>query len=374
MSNNGTVEFTCLEVTQPIGTFYIGAINSKDLIDISYADVRRIEERDIERVVGIQRPLVSARVKELKEYVQTIDATFPTSVILATKSGNAIYDPQTKKMKIGREEDAVKIIDGQHRIAGLKGLDKEFQLNVTIFVDMDLEDQAMVFATINLKQTKVNKSLAYDLYELASSRSPQKTCHNIAKLLDSKETSPFKNKIKILGRAVEKSETLTQAIFVENLLQYISGDTIQAMKDRDSLKRGRKLEHIESPLVEKLIFRNMFIDKRDVEIAKVLFNYFGAVSEVWHDAWFTEERGKILSRSTGFAALMRFLRDFYVSFNKPSEIISQKSFLEIFSQIEMREDDFNPQNFPPGKVGETKLYKELLRLWRREKGVIKTIG
>lgn len=367
MSNNGTVEFTCLEVTQPIGTFYVGAINAKDLVEISYVDVRRIEERDIERVVGIQRPLVGTRVKELREYVYTIDATFPTSVILAVESDKVIYDKKSGKMRIERKKDAVKIIDGQHRIAGLKGFDKEFQLNATIFVDMDLEDQAMVFATINLKQTKVNKSLAYDLYEFASSRSPQKTCHNIAKLLNSRNGSPFEKKIKILGKAVEKSETLTQAIFVENLLEYISGDTIQAMKDRDSLKRGKKLEHIEPPLIEKLIFRNMFIDKKDVEIAKVIFNYFSAVAEVWHDAWFTEERGKILSRSTGFAALMRFLRDLYVSFERPGEIISRKSFRTIFSKMEIDEDDFKPLNFQPGQVGETKLYKELIRQWQKNK-------
>ena len=83
------IEIKCIEVTQPIGTFYIGSVDSKDLLHISEADIRRIEQRDVERVVGIQRPLSNERVKELKQYVNNIDASFPTSVILSIKAENA---------------------------------------------------------------------------------------------------------------------------------------------------------------------------------------------------------------------------------------------------------------------------------------------
>jgi DGQHR domain-containing protein len=160
------ISFRCVPVTQPIGTFYIGTIDSQDLVDISYADVRRIEDRDIEKYLGIQRPLVPQRVKELKVYVRSLDAAFPTSIIIAIPSLYAEFDEETNLMTIIRSAEVAKIIDGQHRIAGLEGYEgKPFQLNVTVFIDMDIEDQAMVFATINLKQTKVSKSLAYDLYE-----------------------------------------------------------------------------------------------------------------------------------------------------------------------------------------------------------------
>ena len=60
-------------------------------------------------------------------------------------------------MRIANEEDVAKIIDGQHRIAGLEAFDKNgdsFQMIATIFVDMDMEDQAMVFATINLSRQR----------------------------------------------------------------------------------------------------------------------------------------------------------------------------------------------------------------------------
>ena len=77
--------------------------------------------------------------------------------------------------------DVANILDGQHRIEGLKeGLSsghpnsEQFQLNVSIFVDLDMDDQSMVFATVNKAQTKVNKSLVYDLFAYAKSRSPQR--------------------------------------------------------------------------------------------------------------------------------------------------------------------------------------------------------
>jgi DGQHR domain-containing protein len=357
-TNKQFIEFKCTEISQPIGTFYIGVIEARDLLKISYSDIRRIERREVEEYLGIERPLSLDRVKELQQYVNLMDATFPTSVILAVSSEHSKYDAKSGIMKIKNDENIAKIIDGQHRIAGLEKFNGEiFQVNVTVFVDMDMEDQAMVFATINLKQTKVSKSLAYDLFEFAKSRSPQKTCHNIAKLLNKKSGSPFKNKIKILGMATGKvEETLTQATFVESSIVYISENPMQ---DRDILKRGKSLKKVDAKESEKLIFRNMFIDNKDQEIAKILWNYFEAVNEKWKVAWSTKKTGNILNRTTGFHALMKFLKPAYLSFNKIGAIINTKEFYEIFTKIDLEDSDFNPERYIPGSGGETALYHEL---------------
>src|SRR5438445_5492135 len=190
-------------------------------------------------------------------------------------------------MSIRDDASVAKIIDGQHRIEGLLGYSQpeKFQLNVTLFIDMDMEDQAIVFSTINLKQTPVGKSLAIDLFDYAKTRSPQKTSHNIARFLNSREQSPFYQKIMILGTATGKpTETLTQAGFIDPLLKYISWDP---MSDRDQLKRGRKLPFA-TPAevrVRKVIFRNMFIEERDAEITKIMWNNFKAVENRWPKAW-----------------------------------------------------------------------------------------
>ena len=363
MTRKGWISFNCIHIIQPIGTFYIGKMDSKDIVYISFTDVRRIEKekRDVELYLGIERPLSPKRVKELKEYVQNIDATFPSSIILAVSSDDAKFDPTKKIMEIRYDKKVAKIIDGQHRIAGLEEYGRDdFQLIITIFIDMELEDQAMVFATINLEQTKVSKSLVYDLYEYTKARSPQKTCHNIAKLLNNKDGSPFKDKIKILGVATGKSqESITQATVVERLIKYISKNP---MKDRNLFKRGKKPERAKDNEMKELIFRNLFLDEYDALIAKNIWNYFKAVEKKWSDAWPKAQPGNILNRTTGFGALMRFFRDVYVSFNKMNEVLSIDNYYSIFKKIELSDNEFSPEKYKPGSSGEKELYSDLINL------------
>jgi DGQHR domain-containing protein len=248
------VRIPCVRVQQPLGTFFVASIEAKVLTLITRADVRRmVGERPFETYLGIQRPLNAKRVEDIATYVNTRDACFPTAVILAIESRCAIFDEQTSTLTLKNyvpEKDAAdeqpvyaiqiaRVLDGQHRIEGLKDFRGDiFDVNVSIFIDADIEDQAYLFSTVNLTQTKVNKSLVYDLLDLARTRSPQKTCHNIAVGLDQGKGSPFERKIKRLGSATpgRTGETLTQATVVESLLQYISEDPIV---DRDLYLRGK---------------------------------------------------------------------------------------------------------------------------------------
>ena len=138
------ISFPCIQIEQPIGKFYIGAIDSGDLARISFADRREIEQgkRDIEIISGIQRELSKKRVAELRKYVNNVDATFPTGIILAMSSEDAEFDTRTHMMKVRNAGHVAKIIDGQHRIEGLGGYEGEspFELNVTIFIDMDMDE------------------------------------------------------------------------------------------------------------------------------------------------------------------------------------------------------------------------------------------
>ena len=228
-------------------------------------------------------------MKEIEQYVHTADACFPTAIILSVSGDCAKYDEGSGLLTLSNYEDPedpdkniiyrqiAKVIDGQHRIEGLKNYKgPSFGVNVSIFVDIDVAEEAYIFSTVNLAQTKVNKSLAIDLLELARSRSPQKLCHNIAVALDQGEKSPFYHKIKRLGVATEGrfNETLTQATFVDSLLGYLSSNPV---RDRDIYIRGKVPNKAEAQESKLLIFRNMMIDKRDMEIVDVLWNYFDAV-------------------------------------------------------------------------------------------------
>lgn len=355
------VVLKCIEVTQPIGTFYVGVLDAKDLVDISWADVQRIERREVEEFLGIERPLSKDRVAELQKYVRTVDATFPTSIIIGVSSEDADYDQDSGTMTIAKAQKVAKIIDGQHRIAGLNGYaNGAFQVNVTVFVDIDLEDQAMVFATINLKQTRVSKSLAYNLYEYATSPSPQKTCHDIAKLLNKREGSPFQDKIKILGRATpgKLGETLTQAAFVEQLLKLISDDPDA---DRELLKRDRTPSPASPEQTTRLPFRGMFLERRDAEIALSLWDYFSAVRRRWPKAWESTERGVILSRTTGFVALMRLLPHAYAYLGGPEPRPGQDALYAVLAKAAIEDRQFTAERYRPGSTGQFELFQQLLQ-------------
>ena len=82
-------------------------------------------------------------------------------------------------------------------------------------------------------------------------------------------------------------------------------------EDRDLLKRGKKLDRATLDKEQYLLFRNMFLDERDAEIARVLWNYFGAVEDKWGKYWREVRRGYVLNRTTGFRGLMSFLRFAY---------------------------------------------------------------
>lgn len=314
------VSFPCIAAEQPIGSIFVGVIPWATLRDITYFDFRRLvkEENGLDTYLGIQRQLKPKRVEELRQYVNLRDASFPTGIIIAVDEACADYDEKKMQMTLSNHMDATsaedriffrdiaRVIDGQHRIAGLEGFSGEtFDLPVIILVGMDLADQGHVFATVNLAQTKVSPSLAYDLYDLAKSRSPQKTCHNIVVALDQHEKSPFYKRVKRLGVRTQDrlNETLTQATFVRALIQYISDDP---MLDRDQLKRGLKLPLASKEQLDRLIFRNMFIQEKDLGVMDVVWNFFAAVRDRWPDSWSNFGRGNVLVRTSGFRSFMRF--------------------------------------------------------------------
>ncbi|WP_084682830.1 DGQHR domain-containing protein [Perlucidibaca piscinae] len=364
------LEVRCLKVTQPLGDFYIGVIDSKDLREITFSDVRRLEgERGFETYLGIQRPLSKDRVRKISEYVRTVDACFPTAVLLSVQERCAEFDEERSILTLHaykaqvddvyesiNYEGIANVIDGQHRIAGLDGYAKgDFQINVSIFVDIDVSSEAYIFSTVNLAQTKVNNSLAYDLYDLATKRSPQKLCHEIAVVLEKEQDSPLHRRIKRLGTATPHSlpGSITQAAFVQSLMKYISSDP---MRDRDAYMRG-KVPALSEGNLNKLIFRQFLIKERDFDLTDIVWDYFSAVSKRWPVAWESSERGVMLSKTNGFFALMRLLGDIYsgLGLDKPSE----GDFKRVFDNYQIIDDEFTTANYKPGSSGESALYRKL---------------
>lgn len=377
--------FRVQEVRQKNGAFFSACLPAETLTQITFSDVRRLvdEERDVERYLGVQRPISRDRVKKIRDYILSPDPTFPTAIIVAIDERCVQYEPETDMMTLVEahvSEDTgdgteislgkiAKVLDGQHRLAGFfneQGVfdigGAEFDMSVSIFVGADLSVQAQIFATVNLAQTKVSRSLVYELEDLSKARSPFRTAHNIAVGLDGLRSSPFYKRIKRLGYVTpgRTGETITQAAFVEALTALISRDPFA---DRNANIDGKKLVPVRGDEERRTPFRNMFIEgeEADFDIADNVDNYFRAVREKWPNAWAdTSRKSGILPKTNAFRAFMRHLRDVYPDLARiHGRVVPINGYAQVLAGIELGDGDLTTRDFRPGSSGESAFYKVL---------------
>lgn len=364
-----------LKVDQPIGEFYIGAIQSDVLNSIATVDIREFLDDKAKELAGIQRRLSKVRVKEIGRYVNFDYATFPTSIVIAVdercvdlRSINGcpdlyeltisefISDDPSESIPL---DQSAFVIDGQHRLAGLEQLanDRKFELNVSIFVGADLADKAEIFSTVNLAQTKVNRSLVYDLFAYAKAPSPFKTAHEITIALDREDGGPLAARIKRLGVATpgRSAETLSQATVVRGILRHLPKDP-DVERNKGFLGLSRQPANGES--WRQQIFAPFYRNDDTVSIFRIMSNYFSAVRETWPTAWADDDEGAVLNKTNGYDALMRFLQNAYLSIvsDRP-RVVKEDEFGSIFRKMKVPANKFNVENFPPGSSGASQLYK-----------------
>ncbi len=373
-----------LKVDQPIGEFFVGAVSPDELKRISYVDVRRFQTGQAEPLAGIQRELSKSRVKKIQKYVNYDYASFPTSIVVAIDDRcvqiedvpkvfglykivvSSYMDDEEPSNSIPLEKAAI-ILDGQHRLAGLGEYkkDKPFDLNLSMFIGIDIADQAEIFSTVNQAQTKVNNSLVLDLYEYQNSRSTYKSSHLVAVSLDADTKSPLFEKIKRIGIAhpdrEKGSETLSQATVVRGLLKHYPGDP---EVEKNKGKRGEASQPLPNETWKKTIFANFYRADDSSAIYKTVKNYFAAVAKKWPSVWHDSQASFILNRTNGYNALIRFLKDVYLeilSEEGQPRVVSMEEFNEIFDPMSLKAADFHSDNYKPGSSGSSQLYKDLIK-------------
>lgn len=389
------VKCKATKVNQPLGEFFIAKISASDLVKISKRDVRKLnDESEIETYLGIQRPLNKVRARDIQKYVKYYDASFPTSIILSVPESGFNWDEREECLEFMMSDDTslARILDGQHRVAGFMDLETyepleeqcfftrveegpngkfeevkyPFELVITVLVGLDLPEQANIFATVNLKQTKVSKSLAYDLEAYTKTRSPQKVSHEIVIALDQAVKSPFRGRVKRLGFKEGKLETLSQSTLVEEILCLISENPLE---DRDILLRAEKLstkqkwfsnKKIElDPLLDNknLVFRKFFIAENDDGISKRILYFFMAVQKRWPAQWEAGNKKSVLNKTVGVKALFRILRDIIKKKAPEEQTISLEYFLGIFEKVDLEGPYFETLDATSSTVN--KIYSEL---------------
>lgn len=378
------IRMAVTKVSQPIGDFYVGRVPARTLLKMSYVEIRRFEEGTQDRIAGIQRERSEGRIGEIKKYVNLDYATFPTSIVIAVPEecvsltsfcddsepddADTVLWMTLSPFGSPLDEDHISldriayIIDGQHRLAGLEGLlpGREFDVNISIFIGASDADKAEIFARVNQAQTKVNQSLVIDLASFYEERGPVKFAHEVVLALNGDAEGPLHDKVKRLGKAAPgkgRVQTLAQATVVKPVVDYITSDP---ESERNRRYKGLFSSRRSPDAWRRYIFQPFYDKDDDGGIFACLTNYFSAVRSRWPTSWDDAPTGSVLNRTTGYAALMRFLRPVYVANCSPGEVIKESVCRDIFSRMNIADEEFTRDNFLPGSAGISALYRRLL--------------
>lgn len=309
-------ELNYIKLEQPVGDMFLVKMKATQVASIAASKTRKSYNDSS----GIQRKLDPHRIKSIAEFCKTKNAMFPTPIILSASSDYFVINEEENTLTIPTiSEDENKfcsIVDGQHRLEGLKesGVIGNFELLVSFVFDTDPSKDAFLFSIINGNQKPVSRSLIYDLYGLSRSRTVEKTCNKIMRALNGENfdiKSELSGKIKMLGYKDEFSQNgiVSQAAMIKNLMKLI---TDKSERDNIDIEFGRELEKLDS---RKYIFRKNFIEGNDELIIQENIDFFNA----WMKKLKEEKESydlneyELFEKTIGFSVSYRIFRILYLS-------------------------------------------------------------
>jgi DNA phosphorothioation-associated DGQHR protein 1 len=313
-----------IKVEQPLGEFYAVTLTARELLQTCYTIKAEILEDDedatsylgsvVNKLKGNQRVRTTKRLNEIKRYTETVDASFPNSIILGAnydEDGNLITNINDRweveevgggfyNLIIPTDKMLASIIDGQHRVFGFQNSDaKDMSLLCSVYIDLPLPYHASIFTNINMNQKRVDKNLAYNLFQFdmeqgePSSWTPETLAVYFARVLSEDESSPLKGMLK-LGLANTKADsTISMASIIDGILSLI---TSNPKNDRElmhtiAIKDGRNRGTVKD-VTTNAPLRKYFINNKDKTIFDIVLNFFKALkSTLWRHSVFTKTLG-----------------------------------------------------------------------------------
>lgn len=390
--------------SQNKGTYikeFAGFVNFKDIKEYLRFTSRNLDtEKDENKNSNnalYQRLLNESRVKEIQnfliEHYRNEDTNkilpFPTPVTLSIESeffdnnnlesfepekyfqsnnSNSIID--NNKLYINNSvKDSIFIVDGQHRLAGIKQFadknpSQEIFIYFTLLVNYDLSMQAQVFANINFKVKPVNKSLYYDIFGSLPDEFNELTfAHMLAKRIN--KDDEIGGLIKMLGTG---SGTVSLAFMVETII--------------DELIKINKNSTVKPALYDicQVYIKNQIEFKEKYgKLGKVFVEYFKYIKEQLSDTFPTKDSSgqysshgyrSILTKTTGMFSLIKLLNHINIKEildNNHNDTTIKNSFIEKLHPIinilkENEKELFSEEsNFAGGgsKSLQQKLYKAI---------------
>ena len=255
------------------------------------------------------------RVRDIARYLLEEDSILPNSIILAAREDvdvKLMEENSTLVVKWETEnvEQPFSIIDGQHRVEGVKLLVAErpeeyqdFQLAVTVLVDLPFYVQAELFSVINGRQKPVSRSRIYDLLGYMPITDPDtrrqaylgemavhRFCHHAVKVLNTSSKSPWRNRVKMRGTG---KEVITQAALIDHLAAYLV-----PKKEREEMRYVP-------------VLYSYFKASDMVGLARLLVMYFVGVNLAWPNFWKTNDALShcLFGKTNGVAVMFAVLHD-----------------------------------------------------------------
>lgn len=262
---------------------YIFSMKVKDILPIYYVAVRG---RD--NVEGaVQRVLNKRRIGAIKNFVLEGNMFF-NSFILNWVDKNYPIEVQNKTLRIPQVAAGAQVIDGQHRLEGLKQAVEENKdigeqsVVVVLVENLSTPDAARIFLNINTEQKPVPSSLVYDLFGEVRSRDYYIVrAKDIATRLHDDPESPYYQCVKLPGssQGVGKVDLST---IVNVLKQYTTDGSI---------------------------FSEYHIDDYELQY-KIICNYFNAIKHYYDtEAAWLKSSNPFMSNSGCFAAIDFLCKD-----------------------------------------------------------------
>jgi DNA sulfur modification protein DndB len=283
-------------ISQNNRQFYLTMMCARDLVQISYASVRNRDDEE----GAVQRLLSPRRIDSIKDF--TINGgDYPNCIIL-----NWVDDDHSLKVSNGTitipvVDRAAQIIDGQHRVEGIRAAIKakqvlgNLEIPVAFYQHLSTQQCADIFLSINTEQKPVQRSLVFDLYNVASQHVVDPAAvraRDIATRLNEQEGSPFNNLIRLpnveVVRTTKKEKKKSAGVDLSTVVT--------------SLK----------PLVEeKGIFEQVGVTELEMQTSALL-NFFNVLKEWYGGLW--PDKDNVFMTAAGFAGAIDFFKNKLVSY------------------------------------------------------------
>lgn len=335
-----TIRSPCIQINQTDKVFYLTKLPASALTQISYAAIRGQTDEE----GAVQRMLNPSRITSIKNFVLQ-GGDFPNALILNWVSINNKIEHSNNFLIFTIDEHSAQIIDGQHRIAGIRSAIAtepsigKLELPVVIYQNLSTKQCADIFLSINTEQKPAPRSLVFDLYGIASSENVDPAAvraRDIAMSLNEEEQSPYRGQMKLPGAPTRKGGIALST-------------AVSAIK----------------PLVEE---KGVFEQIDVVELQgqrQVIFNFFKALQENYKDKWW--DRSNVFMYAAGFTGAIDFLKLKLIPYCSTKESITIKTIsesLELLSDRLILQDEVKGLG---GKDAPKKIFDRLVECFSPQK-------